>query len=107
MLPPIIAFSTCSPCKAAGLKAWEDDFLDMEPSYFSHVLPIDQVLWVGKSTAKDGGETASSEGVSLPGVVEAMPGAGGVLLLLCWPGLAVGEVDLIMLRGAVLDRALR
>ena len=105
MLPTIKALSTFSLCKAAGLKAWEDDFLDMKPAYFSQALPMDQVLWEGKSTAKDGGETTSSDKVRLPGV-ESMPGGGGVLLLLCCPGLAVGEVDLTMLRGALLDRAL-
>ena len=97
MLPLILTLSTCSPCK--------DDFLDMKPAYFSHEFPVDQVLWVGKSATKDGGETAS-DSVRVPGGVEAMPGAGGELLLLCWPGLVVGEVNLIMLRGAVLDRAL-
>ena len=34
-----------------------------------------------------------------------VPGGGGVLLLFSGPGLEVGEVILIMLRGAVLDRA--
>ena len=104
MLPPtIIALSTCSPCKVAGLKAWAND---TKPSFFAHAFPMDQVLWVGKSTAKDGGETASSEGVRMPGGVESMSGGGGVLLLLCWPCLAVGEVTLIILRGAVLDLVL-
>ena len=104
LLPTIIALSTCSPCKVAGLKACKDD---MKPAFFSHAFPIDQVLWVGKSRAKDGGETASSDNVKMPGEVESMPGGGGVLLLFCWPGLRVGEVNLIVLRGAVLDRALR
>ena len=107
LLPTIIALSTSSTCKAAGLKACKDEFLDMKQAFFSHAFPMDQVLWVGKSTAKDGGETASSEGVKVPGGVESMPGGGGVLLLLCWPSLALGEVNLIILRGAVLDRALR
>ena len=103
LLPTIIALSTCSPCKVAGLKACKDD---MKPAFFSHAFPIDQVLWVGKSTARDGGETASSDNVKVPGGVDAMLGGGGLLLLLCCSSLAVGEVNLIMLRGAVLDLVL-
>ena len=34
-----------------------------------------------------------------------VPGGGGVLLLFSGPGLGVGEIGLIMLLGAVLDRA--
>ena len=36
---------------------------------------------------------------------ELVPGGGGVLLLFSGLGLEVGEVSLIMLLGAVLDRA--
>ena len=36
---------------------------------------------------------------------EVVPGGGGVLLLLRGPGLEMGEIGLIMLLEAVLDRA--
>ena len=65
----------------------------------SHVFSLDQVLWAGKSRAKDGDDTSSSLGVRVPG-------GGGVTHLLNWPDLEVGEVNLLILRGAVKDRAL-
>ena len=76
----------------------------MTPANFSteelsHVFSLDQVLWAGKSTAKDGDDASSSLGVRVPG-------GGGVMHLLNRPGLEVGEVNLIILRGAVKDRAL-
>ena len=99
---PTEALSTGPLCRTAVLKACEDEVLDMKPANrstedLSHEFPMDQDLWLGNSRAKDGGDTASSEGVR-------MPGGGKLHLLSSEPGLEV-EVDLILLRGAVLDRA--
>jgi len=59
---------------------------------------MDQDLWMGNSREEDGGETASSEGGREP------RGGGVPLLLNSEPGPVV-EVVLMVVRGAVLDRA--